>query len=88
MARRFSVTDFVDEYGVENTNVYEGFNQDFSEPYLIDQIALVKDENELLVYAVDDVHSLHWLARYLTDYKPKAILVGYYRKPSLKGFDT
>lgn len=90
MAREFSVLEDVEgQEGLFN-HVFVGFNQDFSEGQLhtIDQIALVKDEDELLIFAVDNVEALTALRSYLIEYHPKAIMFGYFRKPKLKGYES
>ena len=83
MAREFNVCGS----NYDEWESWEGFNQDFSEGQLhtIDQIALVKNEDELLVFAVDNVEALTALRSYLIQYKPNAILFGYFRKPLLRG---
>ena len=86
MARQFSILGWDGEnqvYGI--VEKWYGFNQDFSKPHEVNHIALVKWENELLVYALDDVEALTKLRQYLVEYKPNALLIGYFNKPTLKG---
>lgn len=87
MAREFSVEEYSDDLGFRIVNTFVGFNRNFSDAQLhtIDQIALVKNEDELLVFAVDNVEALTALRSYLIQYKPNAILFGYFRKPLLRG---
>lgn len=88
MAREFSVEEYSDDLGFRIVNTFVGFNRNFdvSQLWSVDQIALVKDENELLVFALDNIEALDSLRRYLIAYKPKAIMAGYFRKPKLRGY--
>lgn len=90
MTREFSVEVYSDDFGFQIVHTFVGFNRNFSDGQLhtIDQIALVKDEDELLVFAVDNVEALTALRSYLIEYKPNAVLFGYFRKPKLKGYES
>lgn len=86
MARQFRVLDWQDCNGISVTNIFEGFNQNFSlgELHTIENIALVKDEDNLLVFALDNTVALTALRSYLIEYHPKAIMFGYFTRPTLK----